>query len=235
MISPDVDRVLAREAELARAANRASPTFEDLVRALAQDPVGSNILRNSGADLDALELALASAATRLPSSAPERDLLLGVSQLLTKSAGRELVTLEMLFKMILAKPKARAVRILAKHGVGALDVRRSLAHGTVKRSKGSQLPIARVVHAESAAPAARSKVVFINDDFTTYEFVVDLLCSVFSHPREQAQRIAKAIHDQGQISVGDYETRKARRLAMKATRRAEKKEFPLRVVLEPCE
>jgi ATP-dependent Clp protease ATP-binding subunit ClpA len=111
MVSPDVARILAREQDLARLANRPAPTLEDLVRAIAQDPVGGNVLRGAGADLDILELSLAAAACRIPSTAREHELLLRVLQLTTKANGFETVTLDLLLNAIL-QTKSRVIRIL---------------------------------------------------------------------------------------------------------------------------
>ncbi len=234
MASPDVHRILAREDELARAANRPSPTLEDLVRAIALDPIGANVLRSSGADLDTLELALAHAATRLPSSTPEHDVVLRLAQLRATVEKMEHVTLDLLLHAILGRDRSRAVRLLAKHGASSIDVRRFLAHGIAKPPRRSSLPVAHVVHDATRTPE-RCKVVFINDNFTTRALVIEILCSLFDHPREQAERIATIIHEQGRVSVGDYGARKARRLAAKATRRAEKKAMPLLIVLEECD
>jgi ATP-dependent Clp protease adaptor protein ClpS len=98
-----------------------------------------------------------------------------------------------------------------------------------------KLPQATLVRDGAARIAERSKVVLVNDDFTTEKFVVELLHRVFDHPLDQAARIMAIVDDQGRVAVGDYPTRKARRLAAKATRRAEKAGYPLLVTIEPCD
>jgi ATP-dependent Clp protease adaptor protein ClpS len=234
MASPDVHRVLALEEILARDANRPAPTLEDLLHAIALDPVGAHILRSSGANTDLLSLALAREAARTPSSTPDHDFVLRWAQLVTKIQGREQVSLATLSSSMFMRPKSRSVRLLAKYGATALDVRRFLAHGTVKAEQRSWLPIARVVRDRPIIRTARCKVVFVNDDFTSRETVVKILQSLFDHPPEQAERIATLVQDEGRFVIGDYPAGKAHRLAARARRRAEKKDYPLLVILEPC-
>lgn len=47
-------------------------------------------------------------------------------------------------------------------------------------------------------------VIFINDDYTPMEFVIDLLQMIFSKDLEAATRIMLEIHHQGQAVVGSY-------------------------------
>lgn len=75
-------------------------------------------------------------------------------------------------------------------------------------------------------------VVFYNDDYTTMEFVVDVLISVFNIPRSKAEVIMNAVHTQGSAVVGTY-TYDIAVSRVNLTRAAAKKNgFPLRVEVE---
>jgi len=76
------------------------------------------------------------------------------------------------------------------------------------------------------------KVVFYNDDFTTMEFVVDVLISVFNKTIEEAEEIMLAVHNQGSGIVGVYTYDIAVSRANLATQLARKNGFPLRVEVE---
>ncbi len=44
-------------------------------------------------------------------------------------------------------------------------------------------------------------IVMINDDFTTVDFVVEVLCTIFSKTVDDAQRIAMTIHNEGRATI----------------------------------
>lgn len=48
------------------------------------------------------------------------------------------------------------------------------------------------------------KVVLYNDDYTTMEFVVDILISIFNKPRSEATRIMLDVHKKGKGVCGIY-------------------------------
>lgn len=48
------------------------------------------------------------------------------------------------------------------------------------------------------------RVLLINDDYTTMEFVVEILMRVFKKPVEDATRIMLAVHQQGSGVCGVY-------------------------------
>src|SRR5918994_3945793 len=48
------------------------------------------------------------------------------------------------------------------------------------------------------------KVLLLNDDYTTMEFVVEVLENVFNKPPAEAYRIMMAVHTQGQGLCGVY-------------------------------
>ena len=76
------------------------------------------------------------------------------------------------------------------------------------------------------------KVVFFNDDFTTMDFVVDVLISIFNKPEEEAESIMLKVHKEGQAIVGTYTYDIAVSRANLTKQLARKNGFPLRVEVE---
>ena len=77
------------------------------------------------------------------------------------------------------------------------------------------------------------RVLLHNDDYTTQEFVVWILETVFNKPQAEAFAIMMRVHQSGLGIAGIY-TRDVAETKVKATRRlAEQHEFPLLVTMEP--
>jgi len=77
------------------------------------------------------------------------------------------------------------------------------------------------------------KVLLHNDDFTTQEFVVWVLESVFHLPHADAFAIMMHVHQSG-IGVAGLFTRDVAETKVKATQQlAEQHEYPLLVTIEP--
>ena len=77
------------------------------------------------------------------------------------------------------------------------------------------------------------RVLLHNDDFTTQEFVVWVLETVFHKPPAEAMTIMLHVHHAG-IGVAGIYTKDVAETKIAATERlAEQHEFPLRVTMEP--
>src|ERR1041384_2591313 len=77
------------------------------------------------------------------------------------------------------------------------------------------------------------RVLLHNDDYTTQEFVVFVLETVFHKPRGEAFAIMMSVHRSGLGVAGVY-THDVAETKLKATRQlAEEHEFPLLVTMEP--
>ena len=77
------------------------------------------------------------------------------------------------------------------------------------------------------------RVLLHNDDYTTQEFVVWVLESVFHKPAAEAFAIMMSVHRSGMGLAGVY-THDVAETKLNATRRlAEDHEFPLLVTMEP--
>lgn len=77
------------------------------------------------------------------------------------------------------------------------------------------------------------KVIFHNDDFTTMEFVVEVLRAVFNKGVNEATLLMMKVHREGLAIVGVYTYDVAMTKATQATNMARSEGFPLRVTCEP--
>ena len=75
-------------------------------------------------------------------------------------------------------------------------------------------------------------VVLLNDDYTTMDFVVSVLMSIFQKSVEDANRIMSDVHRSGRGVVGLYPWDIAATKAEQVHSLARKNEFPLRCVVE---
>lgn len=75
-------------------------------------------------------------------------------------------------------------------------------------------------------------VIIYNDDFTSMQFVVDILVSIFNFEQEAAKETMYKIHQQGSAVVGTYTYDIAMSRAKYAVDFAKKNGFPLRVEVE---
>ncbi len=76
------------------------------------------------------------------------------------------------------------------------------------------------------------KVLFHNDDYTTREFVVYALQTIFHHDDATATRIMWHVHKNGVGVAGVYTYEIAETKAKKVEELARENEFPLRVTVE---
>ena len=79
------------------------------------------------------------------------------------------------------------------------------------------------------------KVLLLNDDYTTMEFVVALLIHVFHNDEATANAIMLHIHQNGVGIAGVYTYEVAETKVAMVMELAEKAEFPLQCTLEPDE
>jgi ATP-dependent Clp protease adaptor protein ClpS len=57
---------------------------------------------------------------------------------------------------------------------------------------------------QAVKPPSMFKVIFLNDDFTTFEFVTAILMKVFQKSSDEADKIAGEVHQKGEGVVGQY-------------------------------
>ena len=78
----------------------------------------------------------------------------------------------------------------------------------------------------------RYKVIFINDDFTPMEFVMQLLTEIFHHPEDAAKEIMLKVHTEGKGVAGLYFFEIAEQKATESMTVSRTAGFPLQVEIE---
>ena len=77
-----------------------------------------------------------------------------------------------------------------------------------------------------------SKVVMLNDDYTTQDFVVSVLKDVFDKNTSEATNIMLEIHNNGRGICGIYTYDIAQTKANIAIQKSRQAGFPLRIIVE---
>jgi len=78
----------------------------------------------------------------------------------------------------------------------------------------------------------KCKVVFLNDDGTPMEFVIEVLQNIYRHNHDIAVDITMKIHNEGSGIVGVYSHEIAEMKATETTSLARNHGFPLQVKIE---
>lgn len=76
-------------------------------------------------------------------------------------------------------------------------------------------------------------VIMHNDDFTTMEFVVMVLKTVFHKQEPEAYQLMLAVHKSSQACVGIYTLDIAQSKAQRAMRMAREAGYPFKLTIEP--
>ena len=82
------------------------------------------------------------------------------------------------------------------------------------------------------APPELWKVIFLNDDKTPMELVIELLTGIFKHTESKAKEITLEIHETGSSIVGIYPFEIAEQKGIEATTIARQNGSPLRITVE---
>lgn len=76
------------------------------------------------------------------------------------------------------------------------------------------------------------KVLLHNDDYTSMDFVVEILTDVFHKNHAQAEQIMLQIHEKGKAVCGVYSFEVAETKAIQVKQRAKQNDFPLLATIE---
>ena len=79
------------------------------------------------------------------------------------------------------------------------------------------------------------RVIYINDEVTTMEFVIETLVTIFNHTPESAQEITLKIHEEGAGTAAILPYEMAEQKGVEVTQLARNNGFPLNIKLEPAE
>jgi ATP-dependent Clp protease adaptor protein ClpS len=77
------------------------------------------------------------------------------------------------------------------------------------------------------------RVIYINDNKTSVEFVIDSLIEYFSYTLDSAQQITMTIHEQGSAVVATLPYEIAEQKGIEITVNARAQGYPLQIKLEP--
>jgi ATP-dependent Clp protease adaptor protein ClpS len=78
----------------------------------------------------------------------------------------------------------------------------------------------------------RYKVVFLNDDKTPIDFVIELLTTIFKHSETTAKEITLKVHNEGAAVVGIYTFEIAEQKGVESTNVARAAGFPLQIKID---
>lgn len=84
----------------------------------------------------------------------------------------------------------------------------------------------------SLQPPKMWKVIFLNDNQTPMEFVIDLLTQIFKHNDSKAKELTLEIHQTGSAVVGIYTHEIAETKGIESTTLARNNGFPLQITIE---
>lgn len=84
----------------------------------------------------------------------------------------------------------------------------------------------------SMEPPKKYGVYLLNDDYTTMDFVVEILCEVFALPQERAVAVMLLVHHEGKGLCGVYTRDIAETKQYQVMGRAKKEGCPLKCSIE---
>ena len=91
----------------------------------------------------------------------------------------------------------------------------------------------RIKPAEAIKEPPMFKVIYLNDNQTTVDFVVDSLIEYFDYTAETAEQITLDIHNAGQATVAVLPFEIAEQKGVEVTLSARAQSYPLQIKLEP--
>lgn len=86
---------------------------------------------------------------------------------------------------------------------------------------------------EKTRLAPRWKVILLNDEVTTFEFVIDLLQGLFHKRHDEAVRLTREVHDTGSALITVTSLEHAELYVQQVRSLARPRGFPLTATIEP--
>ena len=78
----------------------------------------------------------------------------------------------------------------------------------------------------------RYKVIFLNDNYTPFEFVILVLIKIFNKSEVEAVFLTKKVHEDNKAIVAVYPKQIAETKLKEVNKEAELNQFPLKVIME---
>lgn len=94
-----------------------------------------------------------------------------------------------------------------------------------------QIVLSEKVKSEIQEPK-RYKILFLNDDQTPMEFVIELLVKVLHHKENIARDLTLEIHNSGSAVVGVFPFEIAEQKGLECTQLSRENGFPLQITVE---
>jgi ATP-dependent Clp protease adaptor protein ClpS len=91
----------------------------------------------------------------------------------------------------------------------------------------------RTVTQENLKPPSMFRVIYMNDNTTSMEFVIASLVEYFDYSAEGAEKITFSIHDAGSAVVAILPFEIAEQKGIEVTMNARANQYPLQIKLEP--
>lgn len=101
------------------------------------------------------------------------------------------------------------------------------------RTQSDQVVMEKQKAATKPARPPKFKVMLLNDDYTPFEFVIDVMRDIFGKTTEQAEVLATQIHQEGKGVCGVYIKDIAELKQTRAMQFARQEGHPLQCVLAP--
>jgi ATP-dependent Clp protease adaptor protein ClpS len=93
--------------------------------------------------------------------------------------------------------------------------------------------VVKIKPKEDVKPPSEYHVIYINDEVTTAEFVIETLVIVFAYKFDAAAELTQKIHEDGSAIVVTLPFEMAEQKGVEVTQLARNNNFPLVVKLEP--
>jgi ATP-dependent Clp protease adaptor protein ClpS len=93
-------------------------------------------------------------------------------------------------------------------------------------------PELEIIYETSLKHPKLYKVFILNDDYTSMEFVIDVLMSIFHKTYEEAESITLDVHKKQKGLCGVYTYEIAETKVMQVTKKSRDNSFPLKAIME---
>jgi len=85
---------------------------------------------------------------------------------------------------------------------------------------------------EELTEPKKYKVILLNDDFSTMEFVIDILMKIFRKSQNESANIMLNVHNNGKAVCGLFSHEIASTKVAQVTHNAKKEGYPLKAIME---